>query len=88
MFYAFMRTTVNIDDHILAEAKVRAAKAHQSLGDVIDDALRHRFAAADRPRVTVLLPTFGVPGERPLVDINDRDAVAEALGDNKWHDQR
>ena len=82
-----MRTTVNIDDQLLAEAKVRAARGHQSLGDVIDDALRARFAAAGRPRVDVSLPTFGVPGERPLVDIDDRDAVAEVLGDNRWwHD--
>ena len=83
-----MRTTVNIDDQLLAEAKVRAARSHQSLGDVIDDALRARFAAARRPRMDVSLPTFGVPGERLMVDIDDRDAVAEVLGDNRWQDTR
>lgn len=77
-----MRTTVNIDDHLLAEAKVRAARSHRSIGDVIDEALRLRFAADDRPATSVSLPTYGVPGERLLVDIDDRDAVAEALGDN------
>lgn len=77
-----MRTTVNIDEHLLAEAKIRAARSHRSIGDVIDEALRLRFAAADRPAKIVSLPTYGVPGERLLVDIDDRDAVAEALGDN------
>ena len=77
-----MRTTVNIDEHLLAEAKVRAARTHRSLGDVIDEALRQRFAAADHPTARRSLPTFGVPGERVLVDLDDRDAVAELLGDN------
>ena len=77
-----MRTTVNIDEYLLAEAKVRAARSHRSLGDVIDEALRLRFASDDRPATSISLPTYGVPGERLLVDIDDRDAVAEALGDN------
>jgi hypothetical protein len=78
-----VRTTVNIDEHLLAEAKARAARSHQSLGDVIDEALRLRFAAAKRPVAGTSLPTFGAAGERLLVDIDDRDAVAEALGDNE-----
>lgn len=77
-----MRTTVNIDEHLLAEAKVRAARSHRSIGDIINEALRARFAADARPAKSVSLPTYGVPGERLLVDIDDRDAVAEALGDN------
>lgn len=79
-----MRTTINIDDQLLAEAKVRAARTHQPLGAVIDDALRVRFALQERPRVSISLPTFGDSGAPALVDINDRDAVAEALGDNTW----
>jgi len=77
-----MRTTVNIDEHLLAEAKVRAARTHRSLGDIIDEALRQRFAVPDRPAERRSLPSFGVPGERLLVDIDDRDAVAELLGEN------
>lgn len=77
-----MRTTVNIDEHLLAEAKVRAARSHRSLGEVIDEALRARFATADRPAIARPVPTFGVPGERLLVDLDDRDAVADALGEN------
>jgi plasmid stability protein len=77
-----MRTTVNIEEHLLAEAKVRAARTHRSLGDIIDEALRQRFAVTDHPSERRSLPTFGAPGERVLVDLDDRDAVAEFLGDN------
>ena len=77
-----MRTTVNLDEHLLAEAKVRAARSQRTLGEIIDDALRQTFAAANHPAVPRPLPTFGVPGERVLVDLEDRDAVAEILGDN------
>ena len=82
MLCSGMRTTVNIDEHLLAEAKVRAARTHRSLGDIIDEALRQRFAVPDRPAGRRSLPSFGVPGERLLVDIDDRGAVAELLGEN------
>ena len=83
-----MRTTVNIDDHLLAEAKVLAARSHRSLGEVIDDALRQRFATPEPQPGEIKLPTHGVRGRQPLVDIDDRDAVAEALGDNVRDDVR
>lgn len=81
-----MRTTVNIDDHLLAEAKVLAARQHRSLGDVIDDSLRLSLARAGDavPRERIVLPTDGDPNGRLLVDIYDKEAMAEALGDNEW----
>ncbi len=79
-----MRTTVTIDDQLLAEARQRAVAERRSLGDVVDDSLRALFArrSADRPRT--VLPTDGDPSVRPLVDIHDREALAEVLGDNSW----
>ncbi|MFT4289100.1 ribbon-helix-helix protein, CopG family [Nocardioides sp.] len=35
-----MRTTVNIDDQLLAAVKVEAARGHRTIGSVIEDALR------------------------------------------------
>lgn len=80
-----MRTTVNIDDHLLAEAKVLAARQHRSLGEIIDDALRDTLTVrASAPAATrVTLPTSGDPRDRPLIDILDTEALAEALGDNE-----
>ncbi|HEX3197576.1 MAG TPA: type II toxin-antitoxin system VapB family antitoxin [Propionibacteriaceae bacterium] len=80
-----MRTTVTIDDHLLAEAKARAARSHRTVGEVIDDALRLAFmrstpdAKSARP---FRLPSHGSGGLRPGVDLEDREALAEILGDN------
>ena len=35
-----MRTTVNIDDALLSQARQLAVRTSRSLGDVVDDALR------------------------------------------------
>ena len=56
-----MRTTVDLPDDLLAEAKVRAARERRTLSAVIGDALRASFAR--RPDVElsrpVELPTYG-----------------------------
>ena len=79
-----MRTTVNIDDRLLEEAKVLAARQHRSLGDVIDDSLRATLAAASVRKEPVVLPISGDPMAKPLVDINDKEALADLMGDNEW----
>ena len=79
-----MRTTVNIDDHLLAEAKVLAARTSRPLGAILDDALRamlHR-GTGSTIRHTFELPTHGHGGLQPGVDLDDKDAVAKLLGDN------
>lgn len=78
-----MRTTINIDDDLLAEAKVLAARSSRSLGSVVEDALRtlllREVQGASRDWT---FPTSGAGGLRPGVDLEDRDALAEVLGDN------
>lgn len=75
---------MTLDDHLLAEAKARAARTHRTLGEVIDDALRVAFTRGDSGRTAEIfhLPTHGVGGLRPGVDLDDRDAVADLLGEN------
>lgn len=78
-----MRTTVTIDDNLLAEAKAIAARSHQSVGSVLEDALREQLARRSAQRDEPFdLPTFGSHSDRPLVDLDDKDALAQALGDN------
>lgn len=80
-----MRTTVSINDHLLTEAKSVAAHTHRSLGEVIDDALhglliqRHDILTTSR---TLSLPTDGGSGLVPGVDLEDKEQLAEILGDN------
>jgi hypothetical protein len=79
-----MRTTVNIDDDLLAEAKVLAAKTSRPLGAIVDDALRAMLRRdADKPgRTDFRLPTHGSGGLHAGIDLEDKDALAELLGDN------
>jgi hypothetical protein len=79
-----MRTTVNISDDLLAEARVVAARTRRSLGDVVDDALRLLFGQERRPptRTKWTFPTDGDGGLQPGVNLADKHALAELLGDN------
>jgi hypothetical protein len=79
-----MRTTVNIDDDLLAEAKIVAARTSRSLGSVVEDALREMLSrvANESGTLEFRLPTHGSGGLRPGVDLDDKDALAELLGDN------
>ncbi|MGH3959679.1 ribbon-helix-helix domain-containing protein [Mycobacterium sp.] len=79
-----MRTTVNIDDHLLAEAKILAARTSRSLGAVLDDALRVMLRRVDDEpgRGEFRLPTHGAGGLQPGVDLEDREALAQLIGDN------
>jgi hypothetical protein len=66
------RTTVRIDDELLAELKALAARQHRTLNSVMEEAFRRMIATAQeqgqRPRVE--LPTSGDPSQRPLIDIS------------------
>lgn len=78
-----MRTTVNIDDALLQAARERAARSRRSLGDVVDDALRVLLAERPDERPPVELPTYGGSGLRPGVDLEDKDALAELLDEDR-----
>jgi Bacterial antitoxin of type II TA system, VapB len=67
-----MRTTINLDDDLLAEAKQVAARTGRTLAAVVEDALRESLHRRHRPGVrTVELPVFGQGGFRPGVDLDD-----------------
>ena len=83
-----MRTTVNIDDAVLREAKGLALRTGRPLGSVFEDALRvllAEHAKADRAAPEFSLPTDGAGGLRPGVDLADKDALAVLL-DDEWPD--
>lgn len=64
-YLALMRTTVTIDDHLLAEAKALAARTGRPLGAVVDDALRVLLVERAATRAPVNLPTSGGSGLQP-----------------------
>jgi hypothetical protein len=80
-----VRTTLNIDEALLADYKQLAARSHRSLSSVIQDALREsllrRYEGASAGRVK--LPTFGHGGALPGVDLDDNVATRRILDDER-----
>ena len=77
-----MRTTIRLDDELLAEAKAVAARTGRTLTKVIEDALRQSLAARDRQDgAPVRLPTFAGRGVRPGIDLDDSASLLEVMED-------
>ena len=76
-----MRTTIRIDDRLLAEARARAAESGRTLTAVVDDALREAFArraTPDRPP-RPKLPTYPASRLVPGVDLDDGAALQDLM---------
>ncbi len=75
-----MKTTIEIDDRILARAKRFAAQQGTTLRAVVEDALRARLAP--RPKSTEAY-RFAPPtvrgSEQPAIDVADRNALYDLL---------
>jgi ribbon-helix-helix CopG family protein len=70
-----MKTTLNIDDTVMAELKREAARQGRTMSELVESALRlllHR-----KPERPVPLPTFHSGGA--LLDIADRDVLYQAM---------
>jgi plasmid stability protein len=75
-----MRTTVDLPDDLLSEARARAAREGRSLSDVVGDAVRSSFArTATADRAQVELPTFDGGGLQPGVDLDDSSALLDTM---------
>jgi hypothetical protein len=73
-----MRTTVNIDDELLAQAKAIEAATGKTVNAVVDEALRARRRDGAK-RLTVPLPSFGGSRLRPGVDLDDSAALLDLM---------
>lgn len=76
-----MRTTIRLDDELLARAKTLAARTGRTLTAVIEDALRAALAQGRRrpPAERIELPSFGAGGVRPGVDLDDTAALLDLM---------
>jgi hypothetical protein len=76
-----MRTTINLDSQLLADAKLYARRSGKTLTAVIEDALRERLArrADSAAPAPTRLPTVGGSGVLPGVDLDDAAALRDLM---------
>jgi hypothetical protein len=74
-----MRTTIALDDQLLASAKRRARERGETLGQVVEDALRRELAEPAEVE-PLAVPVFrGGEGPLPGIDLTSNRALREAL---------
>lgn len=75
-----MRTTVAIEDYLLASAKRRAREQDLTLGQLVERALRRELARTPLPAGRPEVPVFTAgAGPRPGVEVISNRAILEAL---------
>lgn len=76
-----MRTTIRLDDQLLAEAKKYAAESGRTLTDLLADSLRETLGRRRAPgqRKLVRLRTVKGTGVRPGVDLDDTASLVEHM---------
>ncbi len=79
-----MRTTLDIHDDLMRQAKRAAAESGRSLTAVVEDGLRLFLAYRDRAPSAepIVLPTFDGGGYMPGVDINNSAALLDLMDAN------
>ncbi len=76
-----MRTTIQLDDQLLSEAKQHAARTGRTLKAVIEDALRETLARKDTAgsEGRVRLKTFKGRGVQSGVDLDDTSSLLDLM---------
>jgi hypothetical protein len=78
-----MRTTVSVSDELLVAAKRLARERGQTLGEVIDAALRRELSVPTPRQERPTVPIFrGGTGPRPGIDLASNSALHEALDED------
>ena len=72
-----MKTTLNIDDTVMAQLKREAARQRRTMSELVETALRGLFRSQKKREDVPSLPTFHSGGA--LVDISDRDALYQSM---------
>jgi hypothetical protein len=76
-----MRTTINLPDELIRQAKKAALDADTTLTEIIGDALRAALARPQhrKPRKEFKLITYGKGGVHPGVDLDDTSALLDRM---------
>lgn len=74
-----MRTTIRLDDALLARAKRRALERGTTLTAVIEEALRQSLAPHQAGSARPEVPTYRGAGLQPGVDLDDSAALLDHM---------
>jgi hypothetical protein len=74
-----MRTTIRLDDALLAEAKVLAARTGRTLTGLIEDSLRQALARPGGARGPVELPVVHGGRLRPGVNLDSMSDLLDIM---------
>jgi hypothetical protein len=76
-----MRTTIRLDDDLLAEVKLLAARSGKTLTSVIEDALRETLSRQKQvgERKPVRLTTVSGQGPQPGIDLDDTASLLSIM---------
>jgi hypothetical protein len=72
-----MKTTLNIDDQVMAQLKREAARQGRTMSELVETALRGLFRSQKKAGELASLPVFHSGGA--FVDVADRDALYQAM---------
>lgn len=74
-----MRTTLNIDDKLLAIAKHRAVEQDVTLACIVEDALRDAFARPEEKSARIKLMTVKGQGIKPGIDLDHTSSLLDIM---------
>ena len=77
----WVKTTLNIDDRVMAELKREAARQGRTMSDLVETALRLLLRSPRRETALPALPVFHSGGT--LVDVSNREALYTAMEDGR-----
>ena len=72
-----MKTTLNIDDTVMAQLRKEAARQGRTMSEMVETALRLLLRPQKKKEEIPPLPTFHSEGA--TVDVADRDALYQAM---------
>ena len=72
-----MKTTLNIDDAVMARLKREAARQGRTMSELVETALRGLLQSRKQPTELPPLPTFNSGGG--VIDVADREALYQAM---------
>jgi hypothetical protein len=72
-----MKTTLNIDDTVMARLRRESARTGRTMSELVETALRGLLQAKAAPATLAPLPSWNSGGA--VVDVADREALYQAM---------